>query len=243
LPPVYSIIGKINRNPEASCYQDVKKLLKVRQGLTLSPICYKIFLHKGVNIRIIDLLVILTCAAGFGAGIWLAIIGQWLLLPAGILMSIAMPYVYFLASFPKMATIPRLIQQTENEKKVKVAFFGFINAAYDYTLIAVWALLVFGALMNRDLDLNLASLPFFLWGYAVLMAPLVFMAKKEDSIAIGSIGGLTFALLGYAGLTICRCVNAPFKTAALIFIVLVIAFSTIQIGLAIGRLGQKEKLI
>jgi hypothetical protein len=243
MPPVFFVTGKINPFPEASCYQDVKKLLKVRQSLTLPHICYKIFFQKGVNIRIIDLFVILTCVAGFGGGIWLAVLGHWLLLPAGVLMSVAMPYVYFLASLPKMATIPRLIQQTENEKKVKVAFFGFINAAFDYTLIAVWALLVFGALMNRDLDLDPASHPFFLWGYAVLMAPLVFMAKKEGSNAIGSISGLTFALLGYAGLAICRCVNAPFKTAALIFIVMVIAFSTIQIGLAISRLGQKEKLI
>jgi hypothetical protein len=242
MPPVFFVTGKINPFPEASCYQDVKKLLKVRQSLTLPRICYKIFFQKGVNIRIIDLFVILTCVAGFGGGIWLAVLGHWLLLPAGVLMSVAMPYVYFLASLPKMATIPRILRQMENEKKGMIALFGFINAVFDYGLIAVWGFIVFGVFLGIDKVSSNIPVPFFLWGYSVLMAPLVFMAKKENSNAIGKIAGLTFALMGYAGLTICRCVNAPFKTAALISIVLVIAFSTIQIGLAIGRLGQKEKM-
>jgi hypothetical protein len=242
MPPFFTVIRKINPIQEASCDQDVKKLLKVRQGLTLSPLCYKIFLHKGINIRMIDLFVVLTCIAGFGGGIWLALLGHWLLLPVGILISVAMPYVYFLISLPKMATIPRLLRQMENEKKVKVAFFGFINAIFDYALIAVWGFTVFGVFLGIDKVTSSDPLPFFLWGFSVLMAPLVFMAKKENSSAIGTFGGLIFALFGYAALTICRCVDAPFKTAALIFIVLVIVFSIIQISRAISGLGQKEKM-
>jgi hypothetical protein len=188
-------------------------------------------------------LVTLTCIAGLGGGIWLALLGHWLLLPAGILMSVAMPYVYFLASLPKMATIPRILRQLENEKKGMIAFFGFINAVFDYALIAVWAFIVFGVFLGTDKVTSNNPVPFFLWGYSVLMAPLVFMAKKENSNAIGTIGGLTFALLGYAALTICRCVNTPFKTAAILFIVLVITFSIFQIGMAISGFGQKKKPI
>lgn len=157
-------------------------------------------------------------------------------------MSILMPYAYLLLSLPKMRTIPRLIRQMEYGKSSFVAFFGFVNAFLDYALIAVWVLIVSASLMNREITLSQSLIPYLLWGCAVLMAPLVFMASKEHPNSIGSTGGMIFALLGFAALTICKCVNAPFRTALLILLSLMIAFSIFQISIVIFQMARQEKL-
>lgn len=163
-------------------------------------------------------------------GIWLATLGHWGLLGSGILMGLVMPYAYLLLSLPKMRTIPRLIRQMEKEKKGSLLLFGLINASFDYALIAAWVLIVFGIFIRTNGVSSNGLIPFLLWGYAVLMAPLVFMASKEHPSSIGAAGGLLFALLGFGGLTICQCVSAPFRTAAIILFSLLIAFSVSQMS-------------
>jgi MFS family permease len=189
------------------------------------------FFHKGVSIKIILALAAFAFCIGIVGGIWLALLGFWGLIIIGMVLSLVMPYAYLILSLPKIRTIPRLIRHLENEKKRSVVLLGFINVLFDYTLIALWVLIILGLFIDTNRISSYGLIPFLLFGYAVLMAPLVYMASKEHPSSIGSVGGLLFALFGFGGLTVCQCVAAPFAVAVLILLSLVIAFSTVQMTL------------
>lgn len=150
-------------------------------------------------------------------------------------MVLVMPYAYLLLSLPKMRTIPRFIRQMEKDKTGSMVLLGFINAFIDYVLIAVWVLIVFGIFIRTDRVLSYGLIPFLLWGYTVLMAPLVYMASKEHPSRTGAAGGLLFALLGFGGLTVCQCMSAPFMAAAVIFFSLMITFTVVQMSFMLRR--------
>jgi hypothetical protein len=183
----------------------------------------------------------LICITGFTGGVWLVVWGHWGLLVIGVLMVLVMPYAYLLLSLPKMRTIPRLIRQLEKEKTRSTMLLGFINVLIDYALIAVWVFIVFGIFIRTDRVLSSSFIPFLLWGYCVLMAPLVYMVSKEHPSPIGAKGGLLFALLGFGGLTVCQCVSAPFRVAAFVLFLLLIAFPVFQMGI-VRKATVKEEM-
>ena len=135
----------------------------------------------GIATAILSLLVTLIVFFNFAseivAGIWLAILGDWKSIGTGLLMSIGMPLAYFLISLPSTGLGFLLIVLIKKGKKIPTAILGFVNMIYTNAIIALWVVSVFAIFMDRVGGRS--KIPYLLWGYGTMMAPLSYMASKD----------------------------------------------------------------
>lgn len=144
------------------------------------------------SVRVLaNLIVLLNIFSWVIGGIWLAIQGAWPVIGLGFVLSIAMPFVYSLLSIPSTWLILSAVKGVEKGNSTIAAVFSFLSSVIVQGLIASWVIYVYTSFANYSGQYPWVAL--LLWGYAVMMAPLSYMASKEDSNSIGTNTALFFS--------------------------------------------------
>jgi hypothetical protein len=170
-------------------------------------------------------LIILNIFSGIVGGIWLAIIGQWKLIVAGLVLSFVMPWIYSIVSLPAMGL--GMLASSAGERGYKISAFILISLAsiYNYALLAGWTLLVL-LFFIRNIESG-SFVPYLLGGYATAMSPLGYMASKEPPDSTGTSLGFLLAEICFIVLAVLWILSVPFKSTIIIISSLVIVFALV----------------
>jgi hypothetical protein len=182
-------------------------------------------------------LMILNFSSGIIAGIWLLIIGEWQFLLFGIVLGFIMPWVYSIAFLPQLLLLPLFIKFGEKGHKFLFSFFGFILALYNHFLLGLWVSFVFSIMIQA----NFNPILMWLWGYATVMAPIGYMASKEDKDSTGTVLGAFFCQVSYVVLTFCYFILGNETLGYGLVWLLLIAFSSLAIFLGVAQMMFDKK--
>jgi hypothetical protein len=188
---------------------------------------------------LVGIVFVLNFASEIGGGIWLAILGDWKSIFVGIAISIGMPFAFTIVTLPSAGLGMILFGLINKGQKAPAAILGFINMIYTNVVIAIWVVMVFGYFLERAGGRSI--IPYLLWGYGTMMAPLSYMASKDGPEGSpANTLALTFAQL-------CYLISAAFhflvrsRTPWLLYslAICVTTFSLIAVVLTISAM-QKE---
>jgi hypothetical protein len=124
-------------------------------------------------------LILLNTFGGIVAFIWLAILGKWSIIGYGIAFMIGMPILFSIAQLPSMGfTLAASWFAEKNWRKLMVVF-AFFGVLWTSALVVVWCVLMVFRHVNLTSDTS--TIPVLLWGYAVAVGPLGYMASKDGN--------------------------------------------------------------
>jgi hypothetical protein len=187
---------------------------------------------------IVTILIALNCLSGIVGGIWLAIKGQWGLIAWGFVLGFVMPWAWTLASLPSMGLAFLVGLLADKGSRVFTTVFGFLSSIYSNILVAFWVFYVFGFFMGRGSPDT--YIPYLLWGYSAMMAPLSYMASKEPPDNIGTSLGLFCAQLSFFTLTLFWFVGTNPKTIIVTFSCIILTFSLFAVFLAVASMPRRH---
>lgn len=189
---------------------------------------------------IATIVMILNFFSGIVGGIWLGILGHWGSIGIGFGLGFAMPWIYSLASLPAMGLGVVLAFFAERGSKTFTGILGFLTSIYNNALLAVWVIWVFGFFMGRAEAKSF--IPYLLWGYSTMMAPLSYMASKEPPDSMGTTLGVFFAQLCYLIWVLFFFFGKTFLPWLYTIIVVGVLFSLFAIVLAIAQMVEEERM-
>lgn len=135
-----------------------------------------------------------VCSSLVG-GVWLAFIHQWRLILLGVVMGICLPTLYAIVIAPGMGLAAISAPLIEKGRRFLGGAIALFATLYSNSLIAVW---VAGAFSVCVIQVEAHSpVPFVLWGYAVAVGPLSYMAEKDSEDSVGTALGVFFAQISY----------------------------------------------
>lgn len=148
------------------------------------------------------------------AAIWLAIRGEWGAIGMGIAGSMIMPTVYMVAGLPALLLVlPIASACIESGKQVVGLTLMGANLIYNSALVLGWTWFVFHFFEDRATHNTI--IPMLLWGYAVTVSPLGYMASKEAPDAIGTTLAVLMAQVAYVSLVVLYVCKTPVFTQVL----------------------------
>lgn len=130
---------------------------------------------------------------GLVSGIWLFAIGEWRAVVMGLILSFIMPTAWTIASLPMFGFAAILFGKDGNPSRPAMAAGGFVMSIWNAALIGMWCAGVFFLFSGKIEDGT--SIPFLLWAYSTIMAPLAYMASKEPAAAMAHPWGCCSRLL------------------------------------------------
>ncbi len=143
-------------------------------------------------------LIVLNLFGGVTGAIWLAILGQWSIIGIGIIFMILMPLGYTIVCWPGIGLTFLGIKALEKHVNWVAYPLAYMGALYSNLLIGYWLILTMQLSLARSgAD---SAIPYVLWAYSVAVAPLAYMASKEDDDNIATTIGMYFAQLSAIGL-------------------------------------------
>ena len=184
------------------------------------------------------ILIAVNCFSGIVGGIWLAVKGQWGLIALGFVLGFAMPWAWTLASLPSMGLAFLVGLLADKGSRVFTAIFGFLSSIYSNILVAFWVFYVFGFFMRQASPDT--YIPYLLWGYSSMMAPLSYMASKEPPDNIASSLALFCAQLSFFVLTLFWFYGANPKTIIATFSCIILAFLLFAVFLAVASMSRRH---
>lgn len=188
---------------------------------------------------IATIVLILNIFSGIVGGIWLAILGHWGSIGFGFGLGFAMPWIYFLVSRPAMGLGFIVAFFVERRSKTFISILGFLTALYNNALLASWVFGVYIFFMNRA---NAQSyIPYLLWSYSTMMAPLSYMASKEPPDNFGTTVGLFYSQICYFIFVLSFFFRGNFTLWLYTIISTGIAFSLFVIVLIIAQMIEEER--
>jgi hypothetical protein len=124
-------------------------------------------------------LMILNIFGGIASGIWLAILGEWGGIGAGLLASIGGAFFCSLLLIPGMiVTFPAIFLMDKGGIfKVLGFLFGMVGLIWTYVVMSGWGIFSFNYFVNRS-DAS-SYIPYLIWAYGVAIGPWAYMASKE----------------------------------------------------------------
>jgi len=189
---------------------------------------------------IATIVIVLNFLSGIVGGIWLAILGHWGSIGIGFGLGIAMPWIWTIASLPAMGLSFVLAFFAEKGSKTFTGILGFLTSIYNNALLALWVIWVFGFFMARA-D-SRSFIPYLLWGYSTMMAPLSYMASKEPPESMGTTLGVFFAQLCYLIWVLFFFFGKTFIPWLYAIIVVGFLFSLFAIVIAIATMVEEERM-
>jgi len=189
---------------------------------------------------IATIVIILNFFSGIVGGIWLAILRNWGSIGIGFGLGFAMPWIYTLVSLPAMGLSVVVAFFAEKGSKTFTAILGFLTSLYHNALMAAWVIWVFGFFMGRA-DAK-SFIPYLLWGYSTMMAPLSYMASKEPPDSLGTTLGVFYAQVCYFAYVLFFFFGKTFMPWLYSIIVIGIVFSLFAIVLAIAQMVEEERM-
>jgi MFS family permease len=194
-----------------------------------------------IGVSILGLMIGANFFAGIISGIWLAFLGNWSVIFYGLFLSFAMPFAYTLVSLPTMAIMPLLIKAVEKKSKFFTVFLGLINVLYSNGIMVAWIYFVFVE-FTKNAN-GIIAIPFILWGYSTVIAPLAYMAKGEAPDNTGTSLGIFLAQSGYVLAIIGWFFGFPYSSILIVLILLAIAFSLFTISIVIKSFDQDQEAL
>ena len=190
---------------------------------------------------IIMIVTFLNFISGIVGGIWLAILGHWGSIGIGFGLGFVMPWIWTIASIPAMGLGFVLAFFAEKGSKTFTGILVFLTSIYNNALLALWVIWVFGFFMSRADSKSL--IPYLLWGYSVMMAPLTYMASKEPSDSMGTTRGVFFAQLCYLIWVLFYFIGKTFMPWLYGIIVVGLIFSIFAIVIAIALMYEQGTVV
>ena len=179
---------------------------------------------------------------GVVGGVWLAVLGEWLLIVYGVLLIIVMPWAWTIANLPGMWLAGLgfiLIERSATSSRSFVALVGFVIAAWGAGLDVLWVYFVFVE-FSAQIDQE-SAIPYLLWGYSTTMAPLGFMASKEQPATIGLSLGVLLAALAYGVLVFLYALDCPPRTMLVALGVLAVAEATFATAFGVAMMPKVDR--
>ena len=122
-------------------------------------------------------LMILNMLGGIVAGIWLAILGDWTTIGAGILIFFVSTSILGFVIIPSILLAVPAALCAEKGKTFGLVCFGALSSLYILTVITLWCC---GILFFFVRDATASSLiPRLLWSYGLATGPWAYMAGKD----------------------------------------------------------------
>lgn len=186
---------------------------------------------------IVTVLIAVNFLSGIVGGIWLAIKGQWGSIGWGFALGCIMPWVWMLASLPSMGLAFLVGLFADKGSRVFTAIFGFLGSMYSNILVAFWVFYAFDFFMGRASSDT--YIPYLLWGYSSMMAPLSYMASKEPPDSTGTSLALFCAQLSFLVLTLFWFWGTHPKTIIATFSCIILVFSLFAVFLAVASMPPR----
>lgn len=137
---------------------------------------------------------LLNMLGGIVGGVWLAILGQWAVIGWGVVAMIAAPFGLSIALMPSMIFgAPALWLEKRNQVFV-ASIFVFLSVLYMHAVIAIWCVAV-TYFVDRYHD-GSNMIPWLLWAYTVALAPLSYLAQKDQGTTHAGVTTM-FAQFGF----------------------------------------------
>ncbi|HVY88472.1 MAG TPA: hypothetical protein VG942_06360, partial [Hyphomonadaceae bacterium] len=123
-------------------------------------------------------LVILNFLGGIAGAVWLAILGRWDLVGAGIAYAIAGPLLLSLPLMLGMAFALPAMKAVEHNNIVAGILLAVISCVWNAAIMTASAVTVFVYIM-KDYDPSHPIWPYLLLAYGTAMGPWAFLARKD----------------------------------------------------------------
>jgi hypothetical protein len=185
---------------------------------------------------IVVVLIVINVLVGIIGGIWLAVRGEWGLIAWGIALAFIMPWAWMLVNLPSMGLFFLVNRFMDKGNRVLVAIFCFLSSTYTYMLIVLWVFCAFGFFMRHAS--SEMYVPYLLWGYSSMMAPLAYMAKKEGQESAGTSAGLFCAQLSFVIVTLFWFFGVFGIALFVTFSCIVLAFSLFAVFLVVSSMSD-----
>jgi hypothetical protein len=130
---------------------------------------------QAIVLRLFLPFAILTIAGITAAGIWLALIGKWWALGAGLLWLLASTFVVGFLLAPGLALERPAVSFLQTGRPVWAALMVMLAQFYVCLLTVAWCLFMFHFFTAEASESSLA--PLFIWSYGVALCP--FMAHLD----------------------------------------------------------------
>jgi len=133
--------------------------------------------------RIVNILgvpiMFLNLASGIFAGIWLAILGEWLLLGIGILFLFTSHWLLALLMLPSLP-IAGLATYFYEKKNPLRHLLSYISILYTNILIVVTFFFAYSICSHYyNGNIGLGYIPYLLWSWGMALGPWQYFASKE----------------------------------------------------------------
>jgi len=119
----------------------------------------------------------LNLLCGFGAAIWLVVIGQWPLVVAGVVLMFLIPYVYSFLMLPVTIPIGNIVRRDDDSSQQSSFLIGIMVSFGALILAAMTIGLMIGA--NQFFSSS-SRLPGILWCYGVIVGTMSDHFVKSD---------------------------------------------------------------
>ncbi|HWA28857.1 MAG TPA: hypothetical protein VG734_24615 [Lacunisphaera sp.] len=122
-------------------------------------------------------LMLLNVLGGLVSGIWLAILGKWSAIFAGLVGMLGSVMLLGFAMMPGILLMVPAAKFAAKENYLGMYVFALGGSAYLFSLIAFWCTCVMWYFMQKATDGG--AVPLMIWSYGIALGPLGYMASKE----------------------------------------------------------------
>ncbi len=178
-------------------------------------------------------ILVLNLLGGIVGFIWLAVLGQWGHIGAGVGAMILMPMLFGIAQLPGMGAALLASWCADRGWRLPAIACIFLASLWTSFLIAAWCILV-AAKSVHDITAN-NKIPILLWGYAVAVGPLGYMAGKERDNAFTGLQTL-LAQVFYVSLIACWAFDGTFGTYLVFTAIMLLTFPALSLFMGAASL-------
>ena len=121
---------------------------------------------------------LLNFFSGIIGGIWLAVLGNWTVVLAGLALTFGGLFIVSLLLMPSvLLMVPLAGYEQISKSKFAMINFTILSLTYTYCVMSIWAIGIFWYFAhNSTTD---AAIPTILWSYSTATAVWSYMAQKE----------------------------------------------------------------
>ena len=157
--------------------------------------------------------------SGLVALIWMAILGKWLLIGAGIVSIFVSHFIIGLAMIPAVGLQAIGFAFAKKRIKILAILFLYLGTILNMAVISFWVAFVYFFGLSNVSSTN-ELLPVMIGAYSVSIGPILFMASKETD-NLGTIYMTYFISLGcFLNTILISFFNYDLLSAMIIFLIL-----------------------
>lgn len=183
---------------------------------------------------------LLNVLGGIGSGIWLAILGEWGAIGAGVGAMIVGMLIVAIALMPGLAVSMAGIALYDKGAIGKILGLPLmvLSLLWTYVVMCGWALLAFWYFLSSAS--YEAFWPLLIWSYGVASAPWTYMAQKEQSEHAAATA--FFLQIGCASLLVTiGLLGSPIDLAVSVFFLIMLVSFLLNVGSFITNLLEEAK--